>query len=311
MYKMKLNNIVESCKMVNSLSKHVKINYEKINKMIEQISLSTDSYWMACNPYNILKMKFREVIKFLLIYHSIGDFCLWGSPKWEIDTEDGKLDGTYAILYLINKHIKEFEDYDMTYEHFYNLLMGNVEMPLLMERFNNLKILHDVLKKDGENFLKTIDNIYDDEILFEFINEKLPFFKDESIYDGQTVYFYKRAQLLTSDILHAKKYVQNKEVNYNNLVGCADYKIPQVMRCYGILEFDDYLSKLVDNKLELKSGSQVEVEIRANMIVVIDYVAKKLKNEIARMDINDYFWQLGQDKVKMINPYHRVMTSKY
>ena len=70
------------------------------------------------------------------------------------------------------------------------------------------------------------------------------------------VYFYKRAQLLTSDILHVREKLENVEVDYSNLAGCADYKIPQVMRCYGILEFNDELANLVDNKIEIEKDSK-------------------------------------------------------
>jgi hypothetical protein len=123
--------------------------------------------------------------------------------------------------------------------------------------------------------------------------------------------FYKRAQLLTSDILHVREILENISVDYTHLAGCADYKIPQVMRCYGILDFDEELSNFVDNKIEIKKDSDMEIEIRANDIVVIDYIANKLDNKVSRIDINDYIWLLGQDKSKMVKYYHRTLTNKY
>ena len=83
------------------------------------------------------------------------------------------------------------------------------------------------------------------------------------------------------------------------------------MRCMGILEFSDKLANLVDNKIELKEGSEMEVEIRANDLVVLDYMAEKLNERISRMDLNDYIWLLGQDKSKMTKPYHRTLTIHY
>ena len=83
------------------------------------------------------------------------------------------------------------------------------------------------------------------------------------------------------------------------------------MRCMGILEFSDELANLVDNKIELKEGSEMEVEIRANDLVVLDYMAEKLNERISRMDLNDYIWLLGQDKSKMTKPYHRTLTKHY
>ena len=125
------------------------------------------------------------------------------------------------------------------------------------------------------------------------------------------VLFYKRAQLLTSDILHVREKKEKASVDYYHLIGCEDYKIPQVMRCYGMLEFSDSLADRVDNKVEIEEGSKEEVEIRANILKVIDYIYKKLDKKYSRMDINDFIWLLGQDKSKMTKPYHRTLTKHY
>ena len=55
----------------------------------------------------------------------------------------------------------------------------------------------------------------------------------------------------------------------------------------------------------------MEIEIRANDLIVIDYIANKLDNKVTRSDINDYIWCLGQDKIKMLKPYHRTLTNHY
>ena len=78
---------------------------------------------------------------------------------------------------------------------------------------------------------------------------------------GREIYFYKRAQLLVSDILHVMKVKENINVDYSQLIGCADYKIPQVMRCYGMLEFDFQLAQKIDSKEQLLENSCEEVDI--------------------------------------------------
>lgn len=101
------------------------------------------------------------------------------------------------------------------------------------------------------------------------------------------------------------------DVDYSHLIGCADYKIPQVMRCYGMLGFSDSLADRVDSKVEIEEGSKEEVEIRANTLKVIDYIYETLDRKYSRMDINDFIWLLGQDKSKMTKPYHRTLTKHY
>ena len=307
-----LSKINSSTKYVSENSRYVKINYERLNKIIDKLDISKIKYWLDSNPYGLLDLSCEEIIDFLLIYHTIGDYCFWGEPKWEIKTQDGKIiDGSYAMLYLLMTRYKEEKSFDMSKEEFKEFLKGNVQIPLLEDRYQNLVIMNNFLRERKMSFYELIKNFYKDEELIDFIISNFSYFKDESEYKGRKIYFYKRAQLLASDILHVRKILEHVKVDFSHLPGCADYKIPQVMRCMGILEFSDELANLVDNKIELKEGSEMEVEIRANDLVVLDYMAEKLNERISRMDLNDYIWLLGQDKSKMTKPYHRTLTKHY
>lgn len=307
----KLKKLIETCKKVSNNSKYVKINYERLDNIIAEIDKNQIRYWLDSNPFNILELDTRTIINFLLVYHTIGDYCFWGEPKWEINTEEGKLDGSFAMMYILLERIKKGISFDISKEEFKKLLKANVEIPLLDDRYNNLEQMNKFLKENEKDFYGLTGNISKDEDLFNYIIENLKYFKDESKYNGETIYFYKRAQLLTSDILHVREKCDKTKVDYTNLVGCADYKIPQVMHCYGILEFSEELEQKIENKEPIEKDSDMEIEIRANDIVVIDYIAEKMKNEIPRIDINDYIWLLGQDKSKMTKPYHRTLTNKY
>ncbi len=304
-----LSNVIESCKKVSEESKYVKINFEVLDRVIDNLDISKIRYWLDTNPFNILESDCRTIINFLIVYHTIGDYCFWGEPKWEIDSDVGKLDGSYAMMYIVLNNIKNGNQFNMSKEEFRKLLKGNTEIPLFDDRFDNLVEMNKILQQN--DFYSLIEQYTKDNELFNYIIDKFPYFEDESEYSNYKVYFYKRAQLLTSDILHVREKLENVEVDYSNLAGCADYKIPQVMRCYGILEFNDELANLVDNKIEIEKDSKMEIEIRANDIVVINYIANKLNNKISRIDINDYIWLLGQDKSKMKMLYHRTLTNKY
>lgn len=307
-----LNEISETTKYVSEHSTYVKINYERLDEIIAAGDFDTIGYWLDSNPFDLLHMSYRDIINFLLVYHTIGDFCFWGEPKWEIQTDDGKtLDGSYAIMYLLIQRFKEGKSFNMSMLTFSTMLDGNVEIPLLKERYAFLKEMNRYLATLSGDFYDAICTYKDDISLLDYLVTHLSYLKDEFIYQGKKVSFYKRAQLLTSDILHVRKMIEKVDVDYSHLVGCADYKIPQVMRCQGILEFNDELSYLVDNKMELEAGSSMEIEIRANNLVVIDYIANQLHHRVARMDINDYIWLLGQDKSKMTKPYHRTLTACY
>lgn len=309
-----LDKIIESNRYVVDNSKLVKINEEEIGNFIKSFKTVKHKHWLSNSPYNLLELPVELIINFLLIYESI-DFSFWGNPKWKVKTENGEEDGSVALLYTILKYVKHKKVADfskVTKDEFREILKGNTEIPLFEERYNIVKnISKTVNEKMNGNFYEFIKDVNTDKELFKIIVENFPDFKDERTYKGKVIYFYKLAQLLTSDILHIRELKENITIDYSHLVGCADYKIPQVMRALKILEYSKDLEEIIDNKKEIEVNSEYEVEIRAAMIVVIDIIKKKLENKICAMDINDYIW--GQARIKGINlkPYHLTRNINY
>ncbi len=161
------------------------------------------------------------------------------------------------------------------------------------------------------NFYGFIKGINNDTEIFQILIDNFNNFKDIREYKGRTIYFYKLAQFLTSDILRVIQNKEHENIDYSHLIGCADYKIPQVLEGLGILEYDDELMFLIESKSPIKENSELEVEIRAAMIAVIDYIYKKLKGKIARIDINNFIWSKSQDKKVNYKPYHLTRTISY
>lgn len=309
-----LDKIIKSCKYVANNSKSVKINETNLDKFIGKIKKVETEHWLAFSPYNLLDLPTETIINFLLVYESI-DFSFWGNPKWTINTENGKEDGSIALLYALLNYVKERNTTDfsnITKEEFKEILKGNIEIPLFEERYNIIRNVSNIVnKKMNGNFYTFIKGVTLDTELFEIIVKYFSNFKDERIYNNREIYFYKLAQLLTSDILHIRERKENIKVDYSHLVGCSDYKIPQVMRGLGILEYSDKLSNIIDNKKEIEVNSEYEVEIRANMLVAIDLIKKKLDNKVCAIDINDYIWSQGRNKTIELKPYHLTRNTNY
>ena len=302
-----LEKIYESCKFVSENSQNVTINYEVIDEFIQEFK--TPAFWLSSNPFGVLDFGCEKIINFLLIFHTIGDYSFWGEPKWEIDTEIGRLDGSFAMMYLILQRFQQNSDFNMSFQEFRNMLKGNVEIPLLQERYQQLVLMNQFL--NGKSFYQMIKDYQDDVSLFEFIVHSFPYYQDDAIYQDKTIYFYKRAQLITSDILHTRELVEGITVDYSHLIGCADYKIPQVMNNLGMMLYREELNHKILHLEEIPEGDSCEIEIRANTLMVIDYIYEALHRQVARMDINDYIWLLGQDKSKITKPYHRTRTIHY
>ena len=313
-----LDQVLETSKFVVENAKHVKIHYDKASILIEEIQSHKPMNYLEKMPYNLSGMKIKDIINFLLIYESV-DFSFWGTPKWTIQTNSKELDGGNALFDCM---FKLFEGRDseevyqelesLEYDKFKTIFKGNVELPLLKERYEIIKAnISIVNNKMNGNFYEIIKNFTTDKEIFNFILEHFKSFEDTRIYKEKTIYFYKLAQLLTSDILHFLKTKENVHVDSSNLIGCADYKIPQLMQSLGILEYDDELLKKLENKIEIIENDSYEVEIRASMLVVIDYIWDQTNHKIDRIFINDFIHGKGQDKTINYFPYHLTRTTNY
>jgi len=115
-------------------------------------------------------------------------------------------------------------------------------------------------------------------------------FRDHAIYNGEQIFFYKRAQILVSDlylayldIKEAKKDTQENDIinftqeTISQLTMFADYRVPQILKAKGILVYDKHLTDLINNKLEIPHGSKEEVEIRAATIQAVEQIKNRLK----------------------------------
>lgn len=273
--------ITESCQEVCKYAENVHINYNAIDELLEN---------------GIQKGKY------------------WGEPKWTIVTDNGELyDGSTALMCIFVSNIDLFSNFkkveNMTFDEFKDFMKGNVEIPLIHERYEILVNISKIVnEKMNGNFYQYTKNIVRDINLINILIDNFPTFKDIRTYKGKKVYFYKLASLLTSDILHARKIKEGIEVDYSNIAGCSDYKIPQIIRDLNIIEYSSQLGELVDSKTPIMENNPMEVEIRASVIEVERYIVDKT-NECG-IEVNDYLW-LKSKTNKNDRPYHLTRTINY
>lgn len=307
-----LEEVINSCKYVIDNAQYVKINYEVLDEFIKGIDTTEVRHWLFNNPYGLLDMDIEQIVNFLVIFEAI-DYSFWGEPKWGIETEEGYKDGSDALLYALLKYVKEHgSDFSkVTYEEFGRVLKGNVEIPLLRERYRAVNSISKIINDEmSGNFYKYVKDVTDDRELFTMVVNSFPPFIDERTYKGHTVYMYKLAQLLVSDVLHLRNRLEGIDVDYSHLAGCPDYKIPQTLRALGITEYNEELAEIIDSKKEIEVNSLYEVEIRASMIVVIDYICNKLAG-VKAIEVNDYFFLMGRKVKSKVKPYHRCRNTDY
>lgn len=311
--------ILKSNKFVIENSDNVKINSEKLNDFCDSFVFSKNDYWLTNIPDNLKNLDFKNRANFLFLLNSIS-FSYWWSPKWKIDFHGEELDWVFWMVSVFSKAIENnFKILDAKYisniseKDFTEILKWSIEIPLFQER---LKILREVWKVLLEKFDWSFENVIkssnnDSEKLLQIILENFPSFKDEAIYKGKKVYFFKRAQLLISDIYHL---INHSLTNMDKITAFADYKIPFILRRLWILEYSKGLADKIDDQIEIKKWSNEEIEIRSNTIWAIELMKQKLQikfPEIQLININDNIWLASQKKLENDKPYHLTRTTAY
>lgn len=310
--------MLDSNKYFVQNAKHVKIDLGKLDEFARSIDIKENAHWLNDLPFEIYSLTIEEIINFLLIYHAMG-FSYWADIKWGITYGSNVYDGSIGLICAIMREIKSNKDFlnfeylsRLPFKEFQRILSGNVQLPLLKERYDNLiEVSRVVCEKMNSNFYEYIKDINNDIELFDIIIRNFKSYEDVSQYNNRKVYYYKRAQLLVSDILHIKSERLKQEVCYTNLIGCADYKIPQVLEGLGITIYDAELADLIDNKEAIEKDSIYEMEIRSTLLVIVDYIKKVNSNKYSAIDINDYIWMKGQGGKYNKRPYHRTRTTAY
>lgn len=241
-----------------------------------------------------------------------------------LDYHEEKFDGSWGMIAALGKAVEnKVPIFDMkwlstiTEKEFEKITDGNVKIPLLKERVLILNEVGSIVtQKYGGDFSNVLKKANSDAMeLLKLIISTFPSFNDTSSYKTKQINFYKRAQLLVSDIyqlFNGSNYGKLK--NVGQLTACADYKIPWILRKLGILSYSEPLAKKVDNKIELQHGSEEEVEIRASTIWANELIKQKLKQKISTINsihINDHLWLLSQAKSPKDKPYHLTRTTAY
>lgn len=318
-----MNKILETTKFVVDNSASVTINRENIAKFSKTFHHDNPRHWLNASPINYLHLNDEDMLTFLLVFDSTS-FCYWGDPKWTVEYNGKKLDGSWAMIAAIMRAINEGKPIldaiyraNISKEEYKKILRGNVEIPLLEDRRRITKdIASLLLQQYGGDFGKMVKSAENDASkLLEIITSQFASFRDAATYKGKTIYFCKKVQLLIEDIsqiFSRKEYGELK--GHDEFTACADYKLPQSLRKLGILSYAKELEEKIDHLIQIPKGSPEEVEIRANTIWAVEFIKEELRKagkKISSMNIGDHLWLMGQNKSPDDKPYHHTLTTAY
>jgi hypothetical protein len=317
-------DVLATTKFVVDNSKKVSINMKAVRRFVSEITPEDLKKTDIC--FAKQKWSVDELIQLTFVFNSV-IYCLWankGEEKWKVDFDGELLDGSIALFKCFERELERNSSFVMgeylaslTAGRLEEILKGNVVIPLFKERLDCLNEVGQVLNKhyDG-SFLNLFAQAGSDaKKLAELVIENFPSFDDSTLYCGQKVGFYKRAQLnskMISDAIVSKGGRELKSLD--KLTAFADYKIPQILRRFGVLVYTGDLEERVDSYELIGEGTEEEIEIRANTVWAVEHIQREVQKThefFTASHVDNLLWNKSQTKVSGEKPYHRTFTIAY
>ena len=268
----------------------------------------------------------KKSVAYFLVLDTV-NFCFWapdGGATWEIEFEGRRISGYYALATALKWGVEagvplHEADYlsNLTVGDLREIFRGRGELQLMDQRVKNLnelgKLLLDEFSGEACNLVEAAGR---SAVGFAgLLSEKLASFRDVAVYEGEKVFFLKRAQILAADLYGAFRGRDWGEfTDVDRLTAFADYKLPQVLRQLGILRYAPALAEKVDQRVLLEPVSPEEVEIRANTIRAVELMRRELQGRgrnLKAFEIDWLLWNMGQEDRFRERPYHRTLTIYY
>jgi hypothetical protein len=152
------------------------------------------------------------------------------------------------------------------------------------------------------------------ERLAELLAE-MPFYRDVERYRELDVPFYKRAQIVPSDLALAfEGKGPGRFTDLDRLTIFADNLVPHVLRCEGVLVYTAPLAATIDAGELLTPGSDEEIEIRAGGVHAVELLVAAIRargGHATARDLDQLLWTRGQDPRVKARPRHRARSVFY
>jgi len=336
-------DVRQSAKFVTERAKHIKIGEQgakKVAQMIIDAIGSEEIHDIDFDAHEIHPKTGDEKAVDWVFFMDAINFSFWTEleDKFEVTYKGNLYTGYFAGCACVNRALDEgiplttakfMSTIDVeTLTKIFTSDSGKI-IPMIGERVTVLNDVGKVLveKFDGSffNCIKQCGNSA--KKLLDMITENFEWFRDYAMFHGERVALLKRAQILVADVygcLKKTNLAQFPDISY--LTMFADYRVPQALNFLGAIEYSDELNKILEKKLLLENGSELEVEIRAFSIEACELIVdecKKLtkpsgdasdRREVTAMDVDMFLWVYRRkhaNEIELHVPFHRVRCVYY
>ncbi|XP_073125822.1 uncharacterized protein [Henckelia pumila] len=150
--------------------------------------------------------------------------------------------------------------------------------------------------------------------LVALISQHFPGFRDHTVYRGHQVFLYKRAQIFAADLwgsFKGQQYGEFNDIEYVTMF--ADYIVPAVLQQLGVLKFSTALSHAIMANVEIHSGSEEEVELRACSVHAVEEIRelihRKSRKQVLSVELDLWLWAFGIQCSSL--QHHRTLSIYY
>lgn len=315
-------NVLTSTAYVLKHAQHVTLDLRRVQTVAQMLALREVPVPAWNYDYHFFDST-EKTLTYLLLLDAL-NFSFWGEPRWGITFRRKRLDGYWALAAALKRATEENAALldprylaDLSPAALARILRGRGAIPLFAERWRNVQELGRVLRDHfGNSAARLIRSARGDAPrLARLVAENFPSFDDATTYQGAPVCFFKRAQILVADIwgsFGGKGW--GKFRNLGELTAFADYKLPQILRAWGMLKYRPGLARRVNQRTELAKDSAAEIEIRAGTLWGVEFLreaAARHGRQLTSVQMDWFLWETSQHTVRGIKPYHRVRTIYY
>ena len=323
--------VLESTQPIVEQARLVRIDQQQVQRaaaLIEGLPAPTADWDRMLHPISDDPAKLANLV---LVVDAL-NFCFWslpGSdrPRWQVTYQGTTYDGYAALAVALRRAVEggyPLWDGDLlgtiTEAEVTELLAGDPgseAIPLLHARMTHLREVGVALVErwDG-SFLHAIRAARGSAPrLVAEVLRALPSFRDTAPWGQREARFYKRAQILVADVFGAfAGQGLGAFHDLDTLTAFADYKVPQVLRQFGVLSYEpDLVGKIARCEL-IPPDSDEELEIRASTVWAVELLRQELSRRgrpTPSYAIDWALWQAGQSLPANTDPYHRTLTVYY
>jgi len=317
--------ILSACQFVSENSRSVQLDKTRLEQLakewvdhpFEVPGWDLDIHWQG---------ETGATIHYILLLDAL-NFCFWPDPgqeRWRVEHRGQTYNGYKALAVALGRALDEGFPLtsaaalaELSMDQLEYLLRGQNQIPMLPQRLQHAReVGQQLLKLYGGDFRNAIEKAGGSaQALTHLIARDFPCFYDVSHYRGREIPIYKRAQITVVDLAGSLEFKDYGEFfDLDRLTAFADYKIPQVLRAFGVLVYAPDLAQRLDNYQQLAPGCEEEVEIRAGMVWAVELIRQRmaeLGRDLKAYEVDWFLWNLGQAPLPEERPYHRTRTVFY